>query len=49
MQKIQNIQSVSKVKEIMLDEAIQMAEEDIFINRSMGSIGEILFQMVTPY
>jgi methylthioribose-1-phosphate isomerase len=32
MQKIQNIQSVSKVK-----------EEDIFINRSMGSIGEILF------
>src|SRR5574339_637219 len=43
MQKIQNIQSVSKVKQIMLDEAIQMAEEDIFINRSMGSIGEILF------
>jgi len=42
MKKIQNIQSVSKVKEIMLDEAIQMAEEDIFINRSMGSIGEIL-------
>lgn len=42
MKKIQNIRSVSKVKEIMLDEAIQMAEEDIFINRSMGSIGEIL-------
>ncbi|HJT83821.1 MAG TPA: S-methyl-5-thioribose-1-phosphate isomerase [Nitrososphaeraceae archaeon] len=43
MQKIQNMTNVSLMKQIILKEAILMAEEDIATNKSMGINGANLF------
>jgi methylthioribose-1-phosphate isomerase len=43
MQKIQNMTNISLMKQIILKEAILMAEEDITTNKSMGINGANLF------
>lgn len=42
IEKIQNVDSVVKAKQVIFKEAMKMAEEDILINKSMGLKGEIL-------
>ena len=43
MQKITNLGNISKIKNIILDEALLMAKEDIATNKSMGLNGAKLF------